>query len=271
LIADMFARDGNTMDPERGRFHNAARHYLQGRPHYSPALIQRVVKLCSVGLTSRVLDLGCGPGPLALAFAPLVGEVIGIDPEPEMLRVAREEAARAGVSVAFREGSSRELGEDLGTFRLVAIGRAFHWMDRKETLVRLDRIVEPEGAVALFGDDHPKVPDNRWVEAFERLIDHYAAADTGRTTRRVPGWLLHEAVLLDSPFSRLERISVIERRATPIERLVDRALSLSSVSHERLGVRADDLSQEMREAMTAYAKDGLVTEVVESEALIAGR
>jgi hypothetical protein len=89
--------------------------------------------------------------------------------------------------------------------------------------------------------------------------------------RRAPGWPRHEAVLLDSPFPRLERISVIERRATPVERFVDRALSLSSVSHDLTGGRADDLSRKMREAMTGLAKDGLMTEVVKSEALIARR
>jgi hypothetical protein len=173
--------------------------------------------------------------------------------------------------VDFREGSSRELGAELGTFHLVAIGRAFHWMDRPETLVRLDRIIQPEGAVALFGHDHPKVPDNRSVDAFEQLIDRYAAADTVRATRRATGWLRHEAVLLDSPFPCLERIAVIERRATPVECFVDRALSLSSVSHDLTRERADDLSREILATMTAFAKDGLVTEVVESEALIARR
>lgn len=175
------------MSPEPGRFHTAARHYLPGRPPYATALIRRVAQLCGVGTASRVLDLGCGPGPLALAFAPLVGEVVGIDPEPEMLRVAREEAARAGHRIEFREGTSRELGADLGTFGLVVIGRAFHRMDREETLLRLDRIVEPGGAIALFGDDHPEVPDNRWGETFGRLIDRYAEGDAVRPGARRGG------------------------------------------------------------------------------------
>jgi SAM-dependent methyltransferase len=259
------------MPSEPGRFHTAARHYLQGRPPYAAALIRRVVQLCGVDASCRVLNLGCGPGPLALAFAPFVGEVIGIDPEPEMLRIAREEAARAALRIEFRAGSSGELGADLGTFRLVVIGRAFHWMERRETLARLDQIIEPAGAVVLFGDDHPKVPDNRWGETFERLIGRYAEADAARATWRAPGWLSHEAMLLDSPFPHLERISAIERHATPVERLVDRALSLSSVSHGQVSARADDLAREMREAMTRFARDGLVTEVVESEALIARR
>jgi hypothetical protein len=144
-------------------------------------------------------------------------------------------------------------------------------MDRPDTLARLDQIIEPGGAVGLFGDKHPKVPENRWCETFERLTDRYAAADAARATRRAPGWLSHEAVLLDSPFAHLERIAVIERRATPLERLVDRALSLSSVSHGQTGGRADDLARELCEALSALAVGGMVNEVVESEALLAKR
>jgi SAM-dependent methyltransferase len=259
------------MPPEPTRFHTAARHYLRGRPAYAHGLIRRVAQLCQLGHTDRVLDLGCGPGQLALAFAPLAGQVVGLDPEPEMLRAAREQAARAGLPAEFRGGSSLDLCPALGTFRLAVIGRAFHWMDRPETLRRLDRIVGPEGAVVLFGDRHPQVPDNRWRGAFEGLIDRYAAGDEARAARRAPGWLRHEAVLLDLPFPHLERAAVIERRRTPLEQFVDRALSLSSVSRGRIGARADELGREVREAMAAFAREGLVAEVVESEALIARR
>jgi len=86
------------------------------------------------------------------------------------------------------------------------------------------------------------------------------------------------AVLLDSPFAELEQISVIERRSTPVERFVDRALSLSSTAPGRLGAAgADDLARDVRDVMAGYARDdgdggGLaVVEVVASEALIARR
>jgi SAM-dependent methyltransferase len=259
------------MSPEPNRFQTAAHYYLRGRPHYATALIHRVVQLCGLDRAHQVLDLGCGPGQLALAIAPFAGRVLGIDPEPEMLKVARDEAARAGLVIDFRQGSSRELGTDLGVFHLVVIGRAFHWMDRPETLRRLDQIITPAGAVVLFGDDHTKVPDNRWVETFDQLIDRYAAADPVRAAFHAPEWLRHEAMLLDSPFCHLERLAVLERRATPPDHIVDRALSLSSVSHARIGERADDLVRELRAALTPFAREGVITEVVESEALIARR
>ena len=255
---------------EPTRFHTAARYYLQGRPPYAAALIRRVVQLCGLNRTHRLLDLGCGPGSLTLAFAPLVRQAVGVDPEPEMLRIARAEAARLGRSAEFIEGSSRDLGPSLGTFQAAVIGRAFHWMDRQMTLLRLDQLIEPSGAVVLFGDKHPKVPDNSWNEVFERLIDRYAEADAARASQRAPGWLSHEAVLLDSPFPYLERVTVIERRdaaradhrpcVVPFERVAraDRA-------------RADELARELREVLAPFAREGMIAEVVESEALIARR
>jgi SAM-dependent methyltransferase len=253
------------------RFRTAAKHYLEGRPAYASLLIRRVVELTGVTRDHRVLDLGCGPGQLALAFAPFAREVTAIDPEPEMLLIAAARAAQAGADIRFLAGSSETLAPSLGRFRLTVIGRAFHWMDRPRCLERLDDMTEPEGAVALFGDRHPKLPENGWRETFKGLIGRYAADDDTRVDRDAPGWLPHEAVLLDSPFSRLERIAVIERRHTPVERFIDRAFSMSSSSEARLGPRAAELAGELRAAMASFAPEGLVTEVVESQALIARR
>src|SRR5262245_47813750 len=64
------------------RFQSAAQHYLAGRPPYAERLIALVAERCRLRGTDRLLDLGCGPGQIAIAFAPLVGAVVAIDPEP---------------------------------------------------------------------------------------------------------------------------------------------------------------------------------------------
>jgi hypothetical protein len=53
--------------------------------------------------------------------------------------------------------------------------------------------------------------------------------------------------------------------------LVDRALSLSSVSSGDSGSRADDLARDIREVMAPFAREDTITEVIESQALIARR
>lgn len=252
-------------------FETAASHHLTGHPAYASRLIERVAGLCRLRDTDRVLDVGCGPGQLAVALAPLAGEVVALDPEPEMLRHAAIAAAEVGGKVTFMNGSPYDLAPSLGRFHLVVIGPAFHWMDRVETLRRLDMMIEPDGALALFDDSHPMVPDNAWLADYRAIVDRFSSDDPHHRLHRAPDWIRHEAVLLDSSFSQLETVGVIERRRTPVDSLVDRALSMSSASRGGIGALADDLAQAIREAMTVHAHNGAIVEVIETEALVAHR
>ena len=249
-------------DPERYR--SAAAHYECGRVPYAPALIRRVAEAVGLGRPHRVLDLGCGPGPLARLFAPFAQEVVAMDPTPEMLSTARALAGNIA-NIRFVAGSSYELGLALGRFELVVMGRSFHWMDRVDTLKRLDGMIEPAGAIALFADLAPAVPANAWRKTWLDICARYEPR-TGAHAHD-PNWIRHEAVLLDSPFARLERFAVIERRAVDAETLVQRALSMGSTSPAHLGEKnTAAISAEIRRALA-----GVREEVVETSALVAWR
>jgi SAM-dependent methyltransferase len=233
-------------------------------------LAGRVASLVGVSAREDVLDLGTGPGFLAIDFAPLARAVTAVDPSEEMLSAAAENARAAGAQVRFVRGSSYELGPHLGRIKLVTIGRAFHWMDRPATLTALDALIEPGGGVSLFGESYPEVPENAWRKAFQDSIDAYSTEDPARPKIRASA--SNESVLLDSSFDHLERISVLERRRTPVERFVDPALSFASTWHGRAGSREEDLASEIRGIIQPYADaEGLVREVLEGHALIARR
>jgi SAM-dependent methyltransferase len=253
------------------RFRAAARHYLAGRPAYSPRLIGLVAQLTGLGPEHRVLDLGCGPGMLAGAFAPLTKEVVAIDPEPEMLRVAQSEFGGAG-RIKFMQGSSFDLSPELGQFRLVTMGRSFHWMDRAATLRTLDGMIEPDGTVALFDSEHHDLPETAWATDYRALVRRYAEADSEHVRRRSDGrWVRHEPFLLDSAFKVLDRVSVIERRTVSVQQLVDRAFSRSSTAPDRLGDAAPRLAQEIEALLRPMAEDEMLTEVVATGALLGRR
>jgi SAM-dependent methyltransferase len=257
-------------DPEFSqsrRFRSAARYYLTGRPAYSPRLIQHVGRIAGLTREHRVLDLGCGPGVLAGAFAPLAGEVLAIDPEPEMLRIAETEFGGTG-RISFLRASSQDLSPALGRFRLVTMGRSFHWMDRAETLRQLDEVIELGGAVALFDSTHSDVPENGWYESYRTVVRHYAEDDTAHVRRSGETWVRHEAILLDSAFCVLDQIAVIERRDVSVRQLVDRAFSRSSTAPERLGGRAAKLAEDIEALLAAQ---GTLTEVIATSALIGSR
>lgn len=255
------------LSPAFPRFRSTVPHYVAGRPNYARSLIWIVTEHLHLTDRHRLLDLGCGPGWLGIAFAPFVGTVVAMDPEPTMLEAAHRAATEANVRIELIEGSSYDLGSHLGMFRVVTIGRAFHWMDRVDTLQGLDALIEPDGAVILFNDVRPDVPENAWYRRYTELVDGYASREAGIP----PDRLRHEAVLLNSSFNLLVRIGVIERRVVPIERLVDRALSMSTSSPEQLGPLSGQLAQELLTQMSQFATDGSVVEVIESQALIARR
>jgi len=251
------------------RFRSAAPHYLAGRQPYAARLIRRVVNLVGLGRDARVLDLGCGPGMLAGAFAPEARAVVAMDPEPAMLRIA--EQAFTAPNITYRQGSSEDLPGDLGQFRLVTMGRSFHWMDRVETLRRLDRMLMPGGAVALFDARGAKEPPGAWPERYAELVRSYRGRDDGHPRTRSPEWPQHELLLLDSAFSSVDAVSVFEPREVTAAVLVDRALSRSSSAPGRLGAAADQLARDIEALVAAASPDGRLREVVVSTALIGRR
>jgi len=252
-----------------GRFQGLADVYAVGRPVYPARLARRVATLLGLDGQHDVLDLGTGPGFLALDFRPFARRVVGVDPEPQMLRVAAAAARAAGVAIELVQGSSSSLGPELGRFRAVTIGRAFHWMDRPRTLATLDTLIEPGGAVVLFADSYPDVPANAWHARFLSVIDRYAGNDPARDVLATAK--NHEAVLSVSPFGHLERVAVLEPRTTPIERFVDRALSYGRAWDGRPGPHSEGLARDIRAALQPFAMDGLINEVLEGTALIARR
>jgi ubiquinone/menaquinone biosynthesis C-methylase UbiE len=58
----------------------------------------------------RVIDVGCGDGRMALGCAPYASEVVGVDPDPEAIRLARRKARKLGAAnVRFKVGVAQEL------------------------------------------------------------------------------------------------------------------------------------------------------------------
>jgi hypothetical protein len=197
---------------------------------------------------------------LAVAFARYAGAVVAVDPEAEMLVAARAAAATSEAKIEFIEASSADIGPAWGNFRLAAIGRAFHWMDRAETSRRLDGVIELDGAVVLFGDEHLDVPENKWNADYRALLESYAQRDAARELRKSPNYLRTEAFLLDSAFHQLERIGAIYRRRIPVERLVDRALSMSSTSPAWLGAKIEELAAKFASSLSAMRRVGSGTD-----------
>ena len=247
------------------RFAATVAYYDRYRLAYPDRLIARVAGLAGLNPGAAVLDLGCGTGMLATGFARLGMAVTAMDPETGMLEVTRAKARAAGVAMTSLQGGSQDLDSGMGPFRLVVIGRAFPWMDRAATLAMLEKIVTPDGGVALFHDAHPPVEENGW---FKILCDFQAQY---RRDRRSGGHKRYEPFLFASAFTEIDSLSVTIRQDLTAEDIVGRAFSMSATSPPVLGADRDAFASRLSAALREWSPDGKFTEVAELVAVLARR
>jgi SAM-dependent methyltransferase len=259
-----------TIPYELRRFQGTVAFYERYRLAYPDRLIARVAALAGLMPGDAVLDLGTGTGMLAIGFAKLGIAVTAMDPEPEMLTAAEAAAEAAGVTVRWKEGGSGDLTPDLGLFRLVTMGRAFHWMDRAATLAMLDRIVTRDGGVALFHDSHPPVEENGWFKLLREVQDK-CSRDARSSPGERGGHRRYESFLFASAFSELDGLSVTVRADLTVEDIVGRAFSMSRCSPQRLGPDREEFAAHLSSALRELSPDGKFTEVAELVAVLARR
>src|SRR5712691_47517 len=124
------------------------------------------------------IDAGTGAGTLALALAPLVREVVGVDVVPELLERARRGAP---ANVTFVEGDATSLPFEAGSFDLSCSRRTLHHIAHPEYAVsELARVTAPGGRV--FVDDQIAPVDP--LAALE--LDRFERARDPSHTRTLP-------------------------------------------------------------------------------------
>jgi ubiquinone/menaquinone biosynthesis C-methylase UbiE len=103
----------------------------------------------------RVLDIGTGSGLLAieLAKAHPDWQIIGTDISEEMLKLARENAAREGLAnrIDFRKYSAGDLPFDDGFFSLAASNASLHlWTEPLKIFEEIERVTAPGGHCLIW-------------------------------------------------------------------------------------------------------------------------
>ena len=253
-------------------YRDAARLYAEYRYRPSEAFARLLAGHLGWSEADRVLDLGAGPAHVSLLYAPFVGEIVVMDPEPEMIEEGRRRAAAAGVdNVSFVVGGSGDLSAELGELTTVTISHAFHWMADQDAVLRdLDRLLDPEhGAVAIVGYVKDRSADAAWFDrppwyaVAEILREHLTDVPEGPNPRG-----RHDPfpeLLARSAFSRVELLSFEHDRT--VHPSVDAAIgfqyTLSNVL-ARLGDRRKAFEADARAALAGADTSPFTVRVVDS-------
>ena len=250
-------------------FRGAAPYYAIGRPPYSPALRDTLARVLGLDGTGRLLDVGCGPGILAVELAPLFSEVVGLDPEPGMLAEGRSRADQAGFGrqIHWVEAVAEDIPElQLEPCRVVTFGQSFHRVDRSPVTEAVYELLEPGGAIALVshlvqdrprpsGPDLPAIPHDE-VKA---LIAVYLGAERVPPDPPVPGEERWEKLLERTRFGK-PRIAYAPGRADyvrDIDSVVANYYSMSYATPPLFGDAREQYESDLRALLARHSPGGL--------------
>lgn len=126
-----------------------------------------IVTFSGAGPDDTVLDVACGPGIVACAFARVVRHVTGIDLTPAMLDRARTLQQERGLTnVTWKLGDVLPLPYPDASFSIVVSRFAFHhFLEPGRVLAEMRRVCAPGGAVMVV--DSAPAPDK--ASAFNRM------------------------------------------------------------------------------------------------------
>lgn len=254
-------------------FRGAAPYYVRGRLPYPAGLHDAFAAGAELDGSPRLIDVGCGPGNVALLLADLFTEVVGVDPDPDMLAEAARAAKEHGVGNArWVPLRGEQLPAGLGLFRYATFAQSFHWMERDLVARTIFEMLEPGGAfvhVDTSGDDtpesaepppHPSPPTAAIRQLVERYLGPVRRAGQGCLRQGTPGneWAVLERAGFEPPTAvRVEGRHVLGRT---IDDVVAHVFSASASAPHLFGDRFGEFERELRIVLAAASTNGRFSE-----------
>ena len=255
-----------------GRFASTVALYEELRPPYPPEFFRAVAERLKLSKQHALIDLGTGPGLLALGFAPYVGRIVGVDPEPGMISAARQAAQRAGRDLTLIESKAETLPQDIGSFDVVTIGRALHWMDQSALGALFGRLVAPQGVVVVCSSVSAPDDRNPWLGDYDAARRAWSQESLWLDSRR--GDRAHRdlaSTLEGTGFHASERIRVETTHDISVGDLARRVLTFSSSSPAALGDKVEAMLADVAQRLLPHSHDGLISETLVAIAQVVRR
>ncbi len=154
------------------RFSDRVDNYVRYRPGYSDVLIAVLHE--KTGLTSdhAIADIGSGTGISTELFLNNGNSVYAVEPNDAM-RGAADSHLSTFSSYHSVNGTAEVTTLADASVEYVVAGQAFHWFDKTAAKAEFQRILRPDGWVALFWNNR-QTDSTPFLRAYEQLLQDYA-------------------------------------------------------------------------------------------------
>jgi SAM-dependent methyltransferase len=143
-ISDDPSHDWNRKD-------NAERYDANARSEYDER-VKATLVLLDINRNSRVLDIGAGPGTLAIPLAPLVKDITAVEPGAGMMEILKNHAEKQrihNITCVQKIWEEVDISRDLAApYDIVIASLSLTMHDIREALLKMDAV--SSGSVHLF-------------------------------------------------------------------------------------------------------------------------
>lgn len=154
---------GENLQVNADRFMGFADMYDSARPK-CPEKVKEIILKYMGSKPSLVVDIGCGTGLSTRIWSDISRKVIGIEPSPDMIEIAREKSLGLD-NVTFISAFSDNTGLESNSVDIITASQSFHWMNPETTLQESARLLKNGGVFAVYDCDWPPVCN--WEAEFE--------------------------------------------------------------------------------------------------------
>jgi SAM-dependent methyltransferase len=158
--------------PEK-RFSNRVADYVKYRPGYPPGVLDLLREETGLNADSVVADIGSGTGISAEFLLRAGCTVHAVEPNADM-RAAAEQMLGGRPGFRSQAGSATATTLPDHSVDLIVAAQAFHWFPREATRAEFDRILKPDGWVALLWNVR-RVDSTPFLVAYEALLVKHAS------------------------------------------------------------------------------------------------
>jgi ubiquinone/menaquinone biosynthesis C-methylase UbiE len=248
-------------------YQGTARFYDEFRLAYPEPLLADLCVRARITGAGRLLDLACGTGQVTFGLASRFAEVWAVDQEAEAIEFARAKARRRGFdNVRWIAGRAEDVDAD-GSFELVAIGNAFHRLQRRVIAESTMRWLAPGGHLALLWSNSPWDGRLRWQRVLaDTVSDWTRRADA---TDRVPANLdrhleeePHTNVIASAGLTIVGKFDFETPYEWSVEELTGFMYSTSVLSQPALGRNVEAFERDVRERLLAVEPEGVFREQI---------